>query len=339
MDDALNHDKHCQSLLEVRRSNAMTSINNTPSHAPTAVIADYLRGSISVSYLVGLVWSGRVIVIASALAGLVYGAYTVNQGGPRFMAVMRVSPAETDNLGGGGDAVGLLAGLTGQSGAVVVPKFTQFLDAIGSVSVANELDRKYSMLCRAYSGECDVASRKWSRHIGVREWFSGVMARLSGLPNPNGPRTTLDLAAYTLGAVAKQEDKRNSIVTLTYTHSKPKFAEEFLSLVVQETNNHIRRQNRDNQRRYVDYLATATAKSANVEQRQALGTLLLQQERQLMMTEVDGPYAAQILDGPNVLPVNTALKTLAVFTLISTILGIAIAVSRNLVPRRWRFWQ
>ena len=36
--------------------------------APTAVIAGYLRKSISVSYLIGLVWAGRLILVAGTIA-------------------------------------------------------------------------------------------------------------------------------------------------------------------------------------------------------------------------------------------------------------------------------
>ena len=67
----------------------------------------------------------------------------------------------------------------------------------------------------------------------------------------------------------------------------PKFAAEFLAQVAKATNDYIRAQNREIQGRYVDYLGASAVKATNVEQRQALDTLLLQEERQLMLTEVD----------------------------------------------------
>ena len=82
----------------------------------------------------------------------------------------------------------------------------------------------------------------------------------------------------------------------------------------------------------------SAAKATNVEQRQAIDALLLQEERQLMMTEVDVPYAAKILDGPTITPVNSALKTVAVSTVLGLLLGTALALARNLIPRKWRRW-
>src|SRR5690349_17934002 len=102
--------------------------------APASLIADYLRRSISLSYLLGQAWTGRWFIIATTVVGLLYGVYMVHHNGPRYTAMMRISPAETDNsLGEGGGASSLLAGLTGAGGTVALPKFTQFMFAKNSV--------------------------------------------------------------------------------------------------------------------------------------------------------------------------------------------------------------
>jgi hypothetical protein len=154
-----------------------------------------------------------------------------------------------------------------------------------------------------------------------------------------GPRNPIDLATYIEhNVVALQLKKTDSVMTVTYVHRNPQFAAQFLSQVVKATNDYVRTQSRETQKRYVEYLSNSAAQTTNVEQRQAIDNLLLQEERQLMMTEVDVPYAAQILDGPTVIPVNRALKTIAIFTAIGMVLGLAIAMSRDLLPRRWQVW-
>jgi uncharacterized protein involved in exopolysaccharide biosynthesis len=310
--------------------------------APSGVIADYLRRSISISYLTGLVWSGRMIVIATAIVGLLYGIYSVNQAGPTYIATVRVSSAESDagigDVSSGGGAAGLLAGLTGGASSMALPKFTQFLSSMGSVGVARILIQRHDLLCRTFSSDCDLATHRWRERTGLREWFNGLLARLGGLPDPNGARTEIDLANYIGGSVTAETNKNNSLVSLHFAHRKPDTAARVLSQVVAATNDYIRIQNRENQKRYVAYLSESAAKATNVEQRQAIDTLLLQQERQLMMTEVDVPYAAKILDGPTVAPVNKVLKMLIIYTFIGMIIGIAIAVSRDLLPRKWRLW-
>lgn len=307
---------------------------------PASAIADYLRRSISISYLLGMVWSGRLLVLAATLAGLLYGTYQVYADGPRYTARVSIAPADSDSTAGGiggSGAAGLVAGLTGTKNTLALPIFTQFISSISSVGVAKELSRRHNLLCRLYAGECDPVTRRWQREIGAREWFNGVLARLGGIPDPNGPRTDIDLAIYIRDAIVPETNKTNSLVTLSFTHSKPDFAAQFLSAVVSTTNDHIRAQNRETQRRYVAYLAMNAAKAANVEQRQAIDTLLLQEERRLMLTEVDIPYAAKILDGPTVIPVNNVLKRLLIFTAIGFLIGACLAVSRNLLPAKWRW--
>ena len=304
--------------------------------APSSVIADYLKRSISVSYLLDRMWTGRLIIIAATLAGLLYGIYTAHTNGPRFSASMSISPADSDAMSDTG-ATGLLAGLAGTSSTVALPKFTQFISSMGSVGVARELIKRHDLLCQIYNGECDPATHQWRERTGVRAWISGMLAKLGQLPNPNGPRTEIDLAQYVRGAVVSSTNKNNSLVTVTFEHRRPEFAAQVLAMVVATTNDHIRAQNREIQKRYVEYLSQSAVKTTNVEQRQAIDTLLLQEERKLMMTAVDTPYAAKILDGPTVVPVNKVLKTLVVNIFLGFVLGAVLAIFRDKIPgKRWR---
>lgn len=308
--------------------------------APTEIFADYLRQSISVANLVKLAWTGRLLIVTATITGLFYGIYAVHRNGPSYIATMRISPAQTDNsLGAVGGAGGVLAGLTGAgAGTTALPKFTQFMLSKASVGVAKDLDQKYDMLCRIFAGECDPSSHKWKERKGLRASVNAMLATLAGLPNPNQGRTVDDLAEYIAGAVTMLDNKNNSMVEAHYTNRKPEFAKMFLSAVIKSTNDYIRAQSREQQKRYVEYLSNSAAKTTNVEQRMAIDALLLQEERQLMMTEVDVPYAAQVLDGPTVKPVNDGLKIIIIDGLIGMALGAAAAVCRNLLPRKWRFW-
>jgi hypothetical protein len=56
-------------------------------------------------------------------------------------------------------------------------------------------------------------------------------------------------------------------------------------------------------------------------QHDALSSLLVDQERRLMLSSVDVPYAASIQDGPNIAMSNKALRMLAVDIMLGLILG------------------
>jgi hypothetical protein len=272
--------------------------------------------------------------------GLLYGVYLAHRAGPQFVATMSVMPAPTDSDGGGSSgAGGMLASLAGGGGAGQVPKFTQFLLSLGSVGVAQRLDRRYDMVCVLYRGLCDPETHQWRERTGLQASFNALLARIGRLPNPNRALTVVDLAAHNAGAIGVAKDKTSSLVTLSYHNRDPEFAADYLKKVVNTTNDYIRQQDRATQRSMVAYVMRRIAENTNVEQRTALDGLLMQQERKLMLTEVDVPYAATILDGPTVVPVNTVLHTIMLNGFMGLIIGVAIALFRNLVPPRLRFWS
>jgi LPS O-antigen subunit length determinant protein (WzzB/FepE family) len=301
-------------------------------HSPAETLADYLRSSISLSELLARAWSGRLIVTLSTVLFLASGAGYVSYSGPKYVATMWVTPAESDS-GSGGAASGLLAQLSDSSEASSVPKFTQFLSSIPSTGVAKQLDRKYGMVCRVFRATCDQTTHQWHKETGGQAWIAGITAELARLPDPNGARTANDLAGFIATKVDINQNKKNAIVILTYSDSKPERAAQFLAAVVSSANDYIKNLNHENERQYVAYLADTVSKTTNVEQRQILDTLLLQHERQLMMTEVDVPYAATILEGPSVLPVNHVMKILLAFGCLGFVVGLLVAFFR---PRQLR---
>jgi len=307
----------------------------------SVVIADYLRRSVSVSEVLDQLWNGRIVISICFMFGLIYGTYAAWTQGPHFAAQINLLPAESnsvDGSSGGGSALGLIAGLTGAN-LGSVPKFTQFLSALHSVGVAEVLDKKYAMTCRVFSGYCDQETHRWLRRDGFRAWLNGILAQLSGLPDPNGPFTTTELAQYIEGSVEVTVDKANQVVKLGYQSPKPKFAAEFLTLLVQTTNDYIKNQDKVVLRQYVNYLSNQAATATNVAQRDAIDQLLLQQERKLMLTEVNVPYAATVLDGPTVLPVNKAFRLIAVYGALGLIVGSLIALGRRYLLPHLRNWR
>jgi hypothetical protein len=303
----------------------------------STVIAAYFRESVSLSEIAGRVWSGRLIIGICVVIGIAAGIYSAWRAGPSFVAEMSLLPAEGTSLDGSSSASGTLGVIAGLTGANLgsVPKFTQFLSALHSDGVAQALDKKYAMSCRVFRGDCDQKTLQWRKRTGLRAWFNGVLASLSGLPNPNGPHTPTELAQYIFGAVNVTIDKTSQVVRLDYQNSRPEFTAQFLNLLVQTTNDYIRAQDRAVVRQYVGYLANQATSATNVAQRDAIDQLLLQQERKLMLTEVNVPYAASVLDGPIVLPVNNVLKKIAMYGGLGFVFGILIVLGKQFFGAIW----
>jgi hypothetical protein len=318
----------------------MTTLDEAEARAPTAAIREFLRNSISIADVTRQIWSGRLIVAAALAFGLVYGLYQAHRAGPQYQAIIQLLPADSEGGGGGGGALGVLTSLAGGGGGGgQISKFTQFQFALGSVGVAQVLDKKYDMLCVNYRGLCDPKTHSWRQRTGMNAMINAFLARVAGLPNPNGALTIVDLAQYNAGAIGITKDKTSGLVTLSYNHPDPKYAADYLVRVLNTTNDYVRDQDHATARNMVDYVANRIATNTNIAQREALDQLLLQQERRLMMTEVNAPYAATILDGPVVTPLNNVLRTTLLNGFFFLLIGVAAVLFRGLVPKRFRFWS
>lgn len=218
-----------------------------------------------------------------------------------------------------------------------VPKFTRFVASFYATSVAKIMDERYNMACLVYKADCDPKTRKWLRHTGFDAWVQRTIANIAHLPDIDRPRTATDLANFTEANVTISSDRTTHILTLTMEDRDPKFASFFLQSLVKAANDVTKAEDLSAVRPLVNYLnAKLATTNLNLAQREALSSLLEEQERRLMLSSVDVPYAATIQDGPNVSSSNGALRMLAVDTLIGLILGLATGMITSLRRRRGR---
>jgi len=86
---------------------------------------------------------------------------------------------------------------------------------------------------------------------------------------------------------------------------------------------------------YVAYLNNKLTTNTNVGQREALDSLLLAQERRLMLTAVDVPYAASVQDGQTC-PVRTRQADSVHRRVLGLILGVGLGAALSFYSGRTR---
>lgn len=303
----------------------------------SAVIAGFLRRSFSIAEIFKRALRGWLFGAIGLVLGLVFGIYSVWITPPSYVVTIGLLPVDSTggdiNIGGDtGGALGALAGLIGIGGGPV-PKFTRFVASLYSSGVAKIMDRDHDMVCLTF-GACDPKTHTWRKGTGFNAWMARVQASIAHLPDPDSPRTAVDLANYTENNVTLTSDRTTHVLTLTMESRDPKSAVVFLRNLVQSTNDYIKQEDRGNIQPYVDYINRKLATNLNVAQHDALSSLLLEQERRLMLTSVNVPYAASIQDGPNVSTSNSALRMLAVDGFLGMILGLGLGVFRSMRSRR-----
>jgi hypothetical protein len=311
----------------------------------SAVIARFLRRSFSIADIARRAIRGWLFGLIGLVLGLVFGVYMIWATPPTYTVTIGLLPVDSSgdvSIGSeGSSALSALAGLVGMSGGPV-PKFTRFVSSLYATNVATIMDKKYDMVCRSFN--CDVKTHKWRKHDDFGTRVQRVVANIAHLPDPDAPQTARDLAEYTKRKVDITSDRTTHILTLSMDSRDPKAAVHFLTTLVHATNDFIRQEDRAVIQPYVDYINSKLAtNNLNVAQRDALSSLLLDQERRLMLTSVDVPYAASIQDGPNIATSNNASRMLVADAFVGLVVGFCIGVWWNLRAgrnqARNRSWQ
>ncbi len=279
---------------------------------------DFAAGTISFADVLAVVWNGKWILAAVVLACLAY-AY-VSEPGESYVASMRVVPAETDlsqtqTIGGGG---GFLSGLG--LGQRTLPKFQQFQKALASFGVAEMMEQRFGVLCMIYESECDQATKQWHLQPGAMAAVRRTIRSALGIQDNEGRRNAADLKAFLEGAITIVRDE--GTLVLSFVDHRPDFAASFLGRLYQTTNEYLRVQDKQFLQQYIDYLAARRNTTTSLGSREAIQALLLEQERRLMLSEVDVPYAATALDPPTAYPRNQLVRRLVLWLVIGAALGI-----------------
>jgi hypothetical protein len=302
-------------------------------------VEKYLRKSISLSDIMGRLLRGWHFALLGAVLGVVIGVYAIWTTPPSYTISLTLLPLEAgsaDLTGGGGVGLSAIAGMLGSNGPI--PKFTRFVASLSSVGVAEAMDKKYDMICRS-SGNCNKKTHVWRRNTGFYAWVARTIANTAHLPDPDAPRTAVDLARYTAGNVTVASDPNTRLLLLSMDSRDPEFAKEFLLDLTHAANDFIKEQDNAIAKKNVEYVTSQLKTNTDLSQRAALTSMLASEESHLMFTAVDLPYVAQIQDGPIVDVSNAAVKLLAAYAMLGLLLGAAIGIAMSFLPDEKRFWR
>ncbi|WP_029015171.1 Wzz/FepE/Etk N-terminal domain-containing protein [Niveispirillum irakense] len=267
-------------------------------------------------------WGLATLALVVALALLMLARAT-----PIYSATMVVMPPEPqkgfDTSRGLGAS--LLGGLQASPGD---DKFTRYQEGMSSVVIAERLQKRHQLLQRLMPGRWDAANKRWLPPDGLMNNIRGGISSLFGLP-PYAEPSSVILAEYIASQVTLVSRPRSTIVRVVYNNPDPAFAVEFLTLLHAEVNAYLRD----------EATAAATIRIRQLEQRleqttqgvhrNALLSLLEQEQRDLLLLDPALPYAATVIDPPyaSSLPVSPRpLLTIFVALILGTVAGLVVAL-------------
>lgn len=282
---------------------------------------------IQLDLLIGALWRARLAIVLFFVFGLTLGVTYVRYQGPTYVSSISLMPTDTD-----ADRIGSLSSMSSifsNTSDIPLTRFKRFQVALTSSSVAERLDAQ-GYMCMVYS-QCESSTKKWDPIKGQPQFFKRSIYTLLGMPKKTSGKPDVTSLSEFISSNVILNQTKTGVLTLQFSNSDPKIATTFLLAVVKITNDYVKDNDRVSLQKYVHYLTNKLDNLSVLAQRDVLQSLLTEQVRRLMLTQVDVPYAANTLDFTPAVP-KKPYFTILLFAFGSMFLGSTLILLMQLLP-------
>lgn len=226
-------------------------------------------------------WSARLHILSGAVIGIIAASVFLITAIPHTKTQMLIAPANPLNDSGGSmlddKNFAALRFIAQRSGVNNSAGFTQFENTYSGTTVARAL--------LANPNTADI----------LRADNSFIF-----MPRQNPKEWSAEkLASYIDQNVTLEPVGASSLRRLQYWHPNPDMGKAFIQMIHAQTDSFIRAAIKAGAQERVQYLSAKMQEAVHPEHRKALTELLLEQERLLMLSSIEQPYAATIIEPPS----------------------------------------
>ena len=176
--------------------------------------------------------------------------------------------------------------------------YARFLELLTSVPVAQRLMADPAMTRRLFPERWDAAAGMWTSPSGVPAALKRLLLAAAGREEWLEPDATA-LAERLRRAVVVTSIGTGPMRRLSFRHPDRSFALDLLGRLAAAADAHLRAEAARRSAAQVAYVRAKLAAVTVAEHRRALADLLAEQERVLMLIEVDLPFAADPIEPPS----------------------------------------
>lgn len=115
-------------------------------------------------------------------------------------------------------------------------------------------------------------------------------------------------------------DKVTGFINISFEHISPIFAQEFLYLIINESNDLIRKQEMLESKNGIEYLTNELTKTSYIELQESINSLIEIQLETQMMTNINEDYVLVFIDPPFI-PEEKSRPTRSIICILITIFG------------------
>jgi hypothetical protein len=177
------------------------------------------------------------------------------------------------------------------------PKLSALLQQLTSNATAQALLADDRVKAAIYDTSWDPSTRTFHPPPGFITQVKRVAKAALGLDSWRPP-TAADMQRYLSHNIVPKEIGISELYSVSYSNRDAEFARYFLSRVLTIPDNYLKQQKLARAMAYVRYLDQKLPSITDVDQRQAMLRLRLQQENFLMAASVNLPFSADVNDPP-----------------------------------------
>lgn len=247
------------------------------------------------------VWAGRSIGIFAAIISAILVMFAIRNEPTKYTSTMLVTAAQPLSNGYSTSnplPAGIGSLLNGGGGNVSADPFSRYKALFLSALVARQVDRAHDLRQALFRGWWDVRDHRWRAPSSLREFVAGILRSLLGMKQVTRPDSTM-LLSKLKGDIEFKAGDEPGIYIISSTSGDPVLARNLLLWFNAETNEDIRNQSLQQAQDNVKYLVNLLQRVSEQNQRTALASLLLSQERYLMLLKT-GPVASNVIAPPEV---------------------------------------
>jgi hypothetical protein len=270
---------------------------------------------------------GKLVIALTTLLGLGLGFGYIALSVPRYTAEMLVSPTSLSAAQESAATLVSASSLLSRNVPITDVAYQSFLAMLTSYEVAEVMARQPDVLETFFPGQLDAEHQTAKSPTGFtaisRAWIRSMLHRppvTSPGPEALRRRITADLNLDRL--------TETRMYKITFQFPDPVFAQSFLGAIAMEANDILRERERRRAQLRVDYVRKRLDEVQVEDYRMMLLSLLSQAEKELLATQSDLPFAADVVEAPSVSSIPTSPKLvpiLGVGGIAGLMLGLGLA--------------
>ena len=254
--------------------------------------------------LLTILWNGKYFIIIIIIISIAAGSFYIRNINSEYKVSVLLAPVQEEQTTpslNGLNGLASLAGISLPSGSA--SDFAKYEIMLKTQEIASLVFQDRDLIQELFFNEWDNNQQiffepKQSKPMLIINYMKKL---ITGKPpedyiSPNPAR----LKAFIDKNVHVRLDKKTKYLNLFTDSSNPKLSTKLLDSMINNTDQLFKKKFIKQSNDAIQFYQIKIAKARSQEQREILATLIVKEERELLLATRDGPFVAEILTGPNI---------------------------------------